>query len=304
MSNLGIAMGILTVIAVIVLSLIISRKFRAKWNNRDSEAATVLEDGIEKFHREGPTLITSPIYGVRTYSGFRLGEVTRHFDVNTSATIQGWMTHDMKFAGWGVGASLGRSSLGIGSIGLSGTSQVSLTSSGINRDNLMGDGFIAVLEKPSDRRVELLRLVVPSENETREWVGQWINEFPIDLFAAHDGFGKVKRKNGKLIPYFRKCYASFERNASELLRFKDEVSYVSDRLNSILRMPIESRPDITVYGEPISEHAILGAAIRFGDEEKLIPLFPITLIKFLPQNFNQTLEVLKGQTPIKSPANQ
>jgi hypothetical protein len=77
------------------------------------------------------------------HQGLRPGEVSRHFDSNTSAAITGWLSHEPGFRGWGVVAH----PLGIGQLGLSGTSKVDLTSSGTARDNLMGDGFVAAFER-------------------------------------------------------------------------------------------------------------------------------------------------------------
>ena len=244
-------------------------KATAVFNEKDARAAGVFEEGLNKFYSEAPADIATSTY-VRAYEGFRLGEVTRHFDTNTSAAIQGWMTHDRGIRGGGVGVGLGRLGLGVGRIGLSGTSEVSLRSSGTNRDDLMGDGFVAVLEKSNGRSVDTLRVVVQSENETREWIAEWLKQV--------------------MPPYqvYRQFYSSFERRLSKLLDFKDEASYVSDRLHSILRMAPESRPLISVYGSPLSEHAIVGAAIRFGDEERIIPLFPIALVKSITQVLDHT----------------
>jgi hypothetical protein len=75
------------------------------------------------------------------YTAMRLGEVSRHFDTNAAATISGWLTHNLGFRGWAIGAGVGGVGLGVGTLGLSGTSKVSLTTSGTSRDNLMSDGF-------------------------------------------------------------------------------------------------------------------------------------------------------------------
>ena len=54
-----------------------------------------------------------------------------------------------------------------------------------------------------------------------------------------------------------------------------DVSYAADRLYAILRMPPESRPLVSVVGSAITPYAIIGGAIRFGDEARWHPLFPI-----------------------------
>ena len=101
---------------------------------------------------------------------------------------------------------------------------------------------------------------------------------------------------------YEECRLAWKSCLPDLLNFKCEVSYVSDRLNSVLRMPLESRPLIAVYGSPISEHALIGSAIRFGTQDQIFPLFPISLIKTINQLIDSTVAVVGTWLSVNSQA--
>jgi len=271
------------------------------FNGKDTKATVILEAGLNTILCEAATVLNSSNYDIRAYDGFRLGEVTRHFDTGTSATIHGWMNHNLVIQGWGIGVGIGHTNLGVGNIGIQGMSQVSLTSSGTNRDDLMSDGFVAILERNNGHYVSTLRVIVPSETATRGWLAVWLSSWlqQIESSFAEAGsnvYVKLSEDAYKMSTDWKntRCYSSFERSIPHLLAFKDEASYVSDRLYSILRMAPESRPVITVYGCQLSEHAILGTAIYFSDENRILPLFPIYLVRGIPQAIHQTLAVLRA----------
>jgi hypothetical protein len=102
-----------------------------------------------------------------------------------------------------------------------------------------------------------------------------------------------------LSTYWETCHQVWEVSLPKLLNYKYEATYVSDRLQSILRMPQESRPLITVYGSMISEHAIMCSGIRFGNEERTLPLFPIPLIETITQLISKSSSMYEGRIPVE-----
>lgn len=170
-----------------------------------------------------------------------------------------------------MGAEVGALGLGVGHLGLAGTSQVNLTASGTTRDSLMSDGFVAVLEQDTPDGPDTLRLVVPSEQAARELVSALLD-------GAVGRFTRTDR-NGRTVAAYPVAHATLRRLAPDLLAFPDEASYVSDRLHAVLRMPEASNPSISVWGVPLSRHAILGSAIQIGTEGSVQPLFPVELLQ-------------------------
>jgi hypothetical protein len=248
----------------------------------------VLGDGFKSFLGRGPSSLTisEPIH---TYDGLRLAEVSRHFDENTVASITGWLSHDLGFHGWGVGGRVGGVGLGVGRLGLSGTSQVSLTSSGTTRQNLLGDGFVAVFEVETADGLDTLRMVVPSEQTARELVTAMLD----DIGAS---FTRVKNRRRTIV--YGKASTALKNLAPQLLSFPYEASYISDRLTAILRSQPEARPRITVYGSPLSQHAVLASGIRIGASETVQPLFPVTLVTMLQEVGRQAIDASRHGVPI------
>lgn len=270
------------VVAVILVTVgiaIFAVIYNQRWRERDRRISEALSEGVRTFLSERAATAVPSWREVREYEGLRLGEVTRHFDSNTAATINGWLTHELGFHGWAVGGTIGRVGLGVGRLGLSGASEVNLTSSGTTRDDLMGDGFIAVFEQDTPAGADTLRVVVPSEQATREWVDALLDTM-LARFTTVD-------TNGKTRVEFPQSHATLRRLMPDLLRFENEASYISDRLHSVLRMPPESRPQIAVYGHPLSDHALVGAAIQIGSDDRMHLLFPGDLVKTVPQLVDQ-----------------
>jgi hypothetical protein len=274
--------GIAAVVVVVggIASIIGNNSVRR--GEEDARIAASLSDGVRTFLSQRAATMVPSWEEVRGYEELRLGEVSRHFDTNTTATINGWLTHELGFHGWAVGAARGGLGLGVGSLGLSGASSANLTFSGTTRDDLMGDGFIAVFERDVPGGVDTVRVVVPSEQATQEWVGALLEETLAKFTTVNsDGQRNVR---------FNQSYATLKRFIPDLLRFENEASYVSDRLHSVLRiLPPESRPPINVYGYPLSEHAVVGAGIQFGHDDRIHPLFPGALVKALPQIVERAL---------------
>lgn len=260
-----ILIGVLIVFMLFIWNGAISKK-----QANDQSLADALDEALQKLLSKRSSVWPSV---VQEYKGLRLGEVARHFDSNTSATISGWLTHDLGFHGWGVGASVGALGLGMGKLGLSGTSQVNLTSEGTTRDNMMGDGFIAVFEHDTNAGVDTIRLVVLSENATQQLGAAILDQLLNRLTTVNnDGVRSIN---------WPRCHATLKGRSPELLSFQNEASYISDRLHAVLRMPAESRPLVTFYGEPLSGHAVLGTAIQIAGDDMIYPLFPIALFREL-----------------------
>lgn len=210
---------------------------------------------------------------VYVFQGLQLGEVSRHFDSQTSASIEGYLNHNLQVSGRAVSYQRGltgadyryydQMSAGNFSGSITGQSSVHLTFSGTTRDNLLADGFVAVLEQETaEGWMDTLRVIVPSEPAMREYVQQYIASM------------------GKMFPPGSHRDAMLTQSASTLAGYlSTDVSYVSDRLNSILRMPSEKRPMVTVVGTAVTGHAIVGGAIQFGNDGNWYQLFPIGLVQ-------------------------
>lgn len=211
--------------------------------------------------------------GVAVYQGLQLGEVSRHFDSQTSASIEGWLNHNLQVSGRTVSYQRGLTgadyryydsmSVGNYSGSITGQSSVHLTFSGTTRDNLLADGFVAVLEQETTEGwMDTLRVIVPSEPAMREYVQQFIASM------------------GKMFPSGSHRDAVLQQGATALAQYlSTDVSYVSDRLNAILRMPPEKRPVVAVIGTQVTAHAIVGGAMQFANDGRWHQLFPISVIQ-------------------------
>jgi hypothetical protein len=234
------------------------RTWRAK-NEREYEQAAMLSGEIQEIMSQ-PHPMTLPSTGYRTATGLHLGEVERHFDSSITASITGWLEHDLAFRGWGVGVAGQHVGVGTGRLGLVGQSSVQLDLRGVARDDLLADGFVAVLERRDVGSIDTLRVVVPSQPMIREIIGALL-----DSLGATFGHGSYT--------------ASVLTAAGETARagLTTDVSHVSDVLTAILRLPETVRPTVSVIGARLTEFAILGGAIRVGNEDRTYQLFPFEL---------------------------
>jgi DNA-binding SARP family transcriptional activator len=218
-----------------------------------------------------PPVTDESVDGVVVYEALKVGEVERHFDQVTSASIQGQMQHAFRISG--SGSSINdlpfRALLGdtqsFYSLNGSGTSDVQLGLSGSSRDDLTSDAFVAVFEQQlPDGTIDTIRAIVPSAGQARFYVGQLLSAWRTQLGANTESEQMLRKYSGTI----------YEGIASD-------SSYAGDRLTAILRLPHKEQPTVMVIGEAIGPHAVLAGAIRFGPSGPLYQLFPVALIHAL-----------------------
>lgn len=248
----------------------IVRRLSARWAACESIAAA-LPTKLESLVAAPST--TPSTVGIVTYEDLRLGEVSRHFDTRTLGSITGFMNHSLGFEGWGVGVSTRRLSVDVSSLGLSGTSTVQLSESSVARSDLLNDGFVAVFETAD---LDTLRVVAPSDEAARSVLEE----------AIHSVYAGMK-------PDRRPSPASMSRLISKChALISGEVSYVSDRLNAVLRSDDPRARRFDVLGVELAPHTLLGGAIRFGGDSTWHQLFPIALLRTIGSE-----QVSNGSSP-------
>lgn len=231
-------------------------------NERDFKLASVVNKSLELISKSPFPAINDKSSGVFVLKKYSVGEISRHFDSQINAQITGWLDHE--FYGGGVGIiDWGNLGMIIGTLGFQGMSQVNLDLAGTARDNLAGDGFVAVLENSqSPDQGSILRVVAPSEPAAREFVASL-------LLSLGKGCGEGSYQD-----------EAFRRNIDGLTSLvRTDISYVSDRLTSILRMESNRRPAVSLAGVKLGEHTILGGAIQFDNDERWYQLFPSGLVR-------------------------
>ena len=168
---------------------------------------------------------------IGAYQGLRVGELIRQFDSHTTGSITGWLDHHLVPHGYVAGVDIGRVGLGFGRIAIDGESWVELGYSGVTRDHPLGEGFVAVFDY--DRKggpADTLRLVVPSLPASRAMVHQVLRSV-----SSRMGEGTHTAK-------------AVDSYVGQIDRLPNESSYVSDRLNSFLRLPIQQQPKVDAIG--------------------------------------------------------
>ncbi|MGH8067084.1 MAG: hypothetical protein ACRERE_17960 [Candidatus Entotheonellia bacterium] len=245
-----------------VVGLWVTYRARREWsrrNDQDYSASQAIAQRLSGIGGRNEPL-SDRSSGMRIIQGATVGEFSQHFDQRLSASVSGWLQHELGLHGWGVGGSVGRVGLGVGKVGISGVSSVDLDVSGVIRDNLGGDGFVAVLEQDQPNgMIDTIRIIVPSEPACREYIAHLLSSI-----GATFGTGSHVDE-------------TFRRYSPQLAAsFPCDVSHVSDQLRAMLRQPPERRPTVSVVGEDLGGSAILGGAIRFGADGPWQQLFPIT----------------------------
>ena len=205
------------------------------------------------------TIAATPIPDSRSTSQLDplvIGEINRHFDTETVSSIEGWMRHQFHLdSAWGAGIKFGGIGIGVGNVAFGGTSTVSLSGEAVTRTDLMGDGFMAVLERRDGDTLDVVRVVCPSEPTCQALARQVLRELG-------EPFGKGSHTQ------------IYTERAAGLLEVSTDVSYVADRLHAIVRLSEDDRPRLIVSGAPLTAHALLGATAMAQDVVDVPPTFP------------------------------
>jgi DNA-binding SARP family transcriptional activator len=255
----------LAVASVVAYRLIAARRHKGKLHK-----STVNELGWDLFGLSStPPVTNESVEGTRTYATLRVGEIERHFDQQTSASIEGQMRHTFNLDGTSttihnLPSLTYDTQTWMEAVG-SGQSSVQLAQAGVSTDDLTSDAFIAVFERSLRAgEVDTIRAIVPSEKQARAYVSQLLTSWSWQLGQGSD-----------LELMLRRYAAAISQGVTS------ESSYVGDRLGAIVRMAPAERPAVTVIGEPLGEHAVLAGAIRFGADGPLYQLFPVALVHAL-----------------------
>jgi hypothetical protein len=254
------------------------RKSLIPQNEYDYNLSNSIYNSFVTLHNSSPNIVDDKMKGVLVYRSYSLGEIVRHFDNQTNAQITGWLDHKFGVVGWGVGVQMGSVGLGTGQTGIIGKSSVHLDLTGTTRDNLVGDGFVAVIEQnPLSGKGDIVRVAVPSEPASREYITTLI-------LSLGRGFGEGSYRE----EVFRKNIGFLQSS------IRSDITYVSDRLSSISRMEPSRKPTITVVGSGLSEHCVLAGAIQFENDNRWYQLFPLSLIQ-------KIIEIAGSNLPIEKP---
>ncbi len=237
--------------------------WKGGWDLQDWKVNIALEDHIPAFLSR-PHPLTAPGDGVELHPGLVIGEVSRHFDSKTTGSIHGWLQHNLGFSGVGVGLRVASFGLGVGTLGLRGSSTAQFDVDTTSRDDLVSDGFVAVFDAEDRGRVDTLRVIAPGEQAVREMVTAVIRSFGLEM---GEDCWRDQALQG-LSPAIANA-------------FETEIPYVSDRLNAILRQPVERRSMVRVLGVPIHQRVLLGGAIAFNGDNQWHQLFPIRFLRDL-----------------------
>jgi DNA-binding SARP family transcriptional activator len=272
---------------LIVLSVLISGGFLLVCDRIEKErqrvSTAVSADASRASFLTGPLLainnqVPPTVPGVRgttALAGLQAGEVTKHFDSQLEASINGMLVQRLRSFGWTLFGNTGYS---FGSNDIWGRSSVRLGLQGTIHEDVTDESFTAVLErKGAADGPDVVRLVVPSAGAVQEYVRNFIWSWQRSLGVDSQSELAVR---------------------AQLEGFADRVvcdaSYVADRLSAITRMDPAKRPQIAVVGAEINKHSLLAGGIQFGPDGHWYQLFPIALI-------NAFADLMNGRTPTPTP---
>lgn len=246
-------------------------RFRRSQHQASQARRTVNQLGWDLYRLSTePPITDQSVDRVTAFPGLRVGEVERHFDEVTFGAIQGGMQHSFRIKGTSSSVHgmpqevfLADTASWMRMVG-TGVSTVQLGMDGRTSADLTDDAFIAVFEKPQAEGVDTVRVVVPSARQARAYVSQLLQLWSSQLVLNSAQELMLRRYAGAIIQ-----------------SVSSDSSYVGDRLGAILRMPAAERPLVTVIGEPLNQHAVLGGAVRFGEGGLLYQLFPLALVRAL-----------------------
>jgi hypothetical protein len=224
--------------------------------------AMQLKTRVSEILLTGPQTAPGLPPGSFSVGPFKPGEIVRQFDASTVGSITGLIYHRLSFTGWGLGGSTQRIGIGIGQLGLTGQSDVQLSLQATTRTDLLGEGFIAVLENPS-QPTQVIRVVVPAKAAVDELVRAFV-ESRTSIFP--EGSHQAMAVAGL---------------ADRMPPLGPNGSWVADRFSAALRIDRNSRPTVSVVGFQIDEHTLLGGGFLFGDEGKWIEVIPFARLDAL-----------------------
>jgi len=249
------------------------RQLKSNVASEDASRASWLPAPLAAIRDQTP--ITLPgAAGTTTMTGLRAGEVTRHFDSQLEASINGMLDQRLRTSSWEL---FGNSWYGFGGASTWGTSTVKLGVQGAIREDMTNDSFTAVLERSGPGGVDVVRLVVPSAGTVHDYVRNLIWSWQRSLHINSNSEIAVRTHLEGLAD-----------------RIVCDASYVGDRLAAIARMDLSSRPSIAVVGTLVNEHSLLAGGIQFGPDGHWYQLFPIALI-------NAIADLMNGRTPTLAP---
>jgi hypothetical protein len=169
-----------TFAASLVLAVwIAARRIRDSWRqDRAAEQATNRLGWDLYSLSQQPPVTDEALAQIGVYRDLRVGELERHFDQVTTAAIQGGMQHVFRLRGTSSSIHglpqfpLLRDTQTWMSLDGTGRSTVQLGMSGTTTDELTGEAFVVVFERPGPEGIDTIRAVVPSERQARMYVDQ------------------------------------------------------------------------------------------------------------------------------------
>jgi len=242
----------------------------------DSRRAAFLSTPLVAIDEQIPTTVPG-VSGTKTITGLQAGEVTRHFDSQLEASVNGMLHERMTYGGWGAGMGIGRFNFGFNRGKGEGTATVNLGVQGTIREDMTNESFTAVLERIGPDGHDVVRLIVPSAGAVRDYVRNLIWDWQRSL--------QVNSRSELAVRTHLDGLAD---------RLVCDASYVADRLGAIARMDPSKRPSIAVVGTTVNEHSLLAGGIRFGPDGHWYQLFPIALI-------NAIADLMNERTPPPTP---
>jgi hypothetical protein len=242
----------------------------------DRSMVAWLPSPLETLRADVPQTLPG-LAGTKLVGGLKVVELNRHFDSQLEASINGTIHEFTSNKGWNIG-------IGFGPFGLSrsmgqgfGDGVLNLDLRGTMQEDWAHENFVVVFETQRGDQTDVMRLIVPSDPAVHEYVQNLLWSWQRDLGVNSAAELLVRR-------------ALYDLSG----RVVSDASYVADRLTSILHMELSARPELSVVGTPMGEHALLGGAIQFGRDGRWYQLFPVALVSAL-------VDLMSGRVPPPGP---
>ncbi|MFI5284489.1 MAG: hypothetical protein ACHQ0J_15395, partial [Candidatus Dormibacterales bacterium] len=144
------------------------------WFSRhDASMANVLGPLVLPLRTEIPQTVPG-VLGTKTFTGLRAGEVTRHFDSQVEAAINGMLRERTTSKGSGISFSSDFLTTSASTGVSNGQGRLELGARGSIREDWTNENFIAVLETTGQEGPDVLRLVVPSAASVHDYVRELV----------------------------------------------------------------------------------------------------------------------------------